>query len=124
MSTILVAEDSPDARRPIVRLLKSEGYTVLSASDSMEAMAFAQRFDPDLIVLDVGMPPFDGLTLLSRLRDGNGITDVPVIVVTGMSDELTHRRAEELGVKEYLLKAHFTPEYLLSCVKKHVRPAD
>jgi CheY-like chemotaxis protein len=121
MPTILVAEDSADARRPIVRLLKGEGYDVLCAGNALETLSIAQRANPDLILLDVGMPPFDGLTVLSRLRDGNGGNNVPVIIVTGMTDELTHRRAEELGVKEYLLKAHFTSEYLLNCVRRHVR---
>lgn len=124
MPTILVAEDSADARRPLVRLLKGEGYDVLTAGNALETLSVAQRAHPDLILLDVGMPPFDGLTMLSRLRDGNGGSDVPVIIVTGMTDELTHRRAEELGVKEYLLKAHFTPEYLLNCVRRHVRGTD
>jgi CheY-like chemotaxis protein len=121
MPTILVAEDSADARRPLVRLLKGEGYHVLIAGNALETLSIAQRSNPDLILLDVGMPPFDGLTVLSRLRDGRGGDDVPVIIVTGMSDELTHRRAEELGVKEFLLKSHFTAEYLLNCVRRHVR---
>ena len=122
MPTILVAEDSADARRPLVRLLKGEGYDVLTAGNALETLSIAQRENPDLILLDVAMPPFDGLTVLARLRDGNGGNNVPVIIVTGMSDELTHRRAEELGVKEYLLKTHFTAEYLLNCVRRHVRP--
>ena len=118
--TILVAEDSPDARRPMVRLLKTEGYNVLTAVNAFEAMAAAQRERPDLILLDVAMPPIDGLTLLSRLRDAPGGNDVPVIVVTGLCDDLTQRRAKDLGVKEYLVKAKFTPEHLLECVQRHL----
>jgi hypothetical protein len=44
-----------------------------------------------------------------------------VILVTGLSDELTHRRAEELGVKEFLVKSRFEPEQLLELVRKHLR---
>jgi CheY-like chemotaxis protein len=118
---ILVVEDNADARRPMVRLLKGEGYDVLSASTAFEAMASAQRGDPDLILLDVSMPPIDGLTFLSRLREMPGGANMPVILVTGMSDDLTHRRAEELGVKEYLVKSQFTADELLELVKKHLR---
>jgi CheY-like chemotaxis protein len=121
MATILVAEDNADARRPLVRLLKMEGYDVLIATDALEAMACAQRGHPDLILLDVAMPPIDGLTLLSRLREMPECRDVPVILVTGMSDELTHARATELGVKEYLVKSQFTPEKLLSLIRLHLR---
>ena len=121
MSTILVAEDNADARRPMVRLLKMEGYDVLIATNALEAMACAQRGDPDLILLDVAMPPIDGLTLLSRLREMPEGRDVPVILVTGMCDALTHSRAEELKVKEYLVKSQFTPEELLKLIKLHLR---
>lgn len=120
MATILIADDSSDARRPLVRLLKREGYVVLTACDAMEAMATAQRSKPDLILLDVSMPPIDGLTLLSRLRDAVGGNDVPVIVVTGMKDDLTQRRAVELGVKQFFVKADFQPDELLDSIKKHL----
>jgi CheY-like chemotaxis protein len=120
-ATILVAEDNDAARRPLVRLLKTEGYEVLSAATAFEAMAIAQRGDADLILLDVSMPPIDGLTFLSRLREMPGGDNIPVILVTGLSDELTHRRADELGVKEFLVKSQFEPEQLLELVKKHLR---
>src|SRR3954467_2826812 len=100
MPTILVAEDNADARRPLVRLLKMEGYDVLVATNAFEAMAAAQRGHPDLILLDVSMPPIDGLTLFSRLRETQEGRDTPVILVTGMCDALTHARAEEIQVKE------------------------
>ena len=121
MATILVAEDNDAARRPLVRLLKAEGYEVLSAATAFEAMAIAQRGDTDLILLDVSMPPIDGLTFLSRLREMPGGDNIPVILVTGLSDELTHRRAEELGVKEFLVKSQFEPAELLELVRKHLR---
>jgi CheY-like chemotaxis protein len=120
MPTILIADDSSDARRPLVRLLQREGYVVLTACNAMEAMATAQRSKPDLILLDVSMPPIDGLTLLSRLRDAIGGNDVPVIVVTGLKDDLTQRRAVELGVKQYFVKADFQPDELLDSIKKHL----
>jgi CheY-like chemotaxis protein len=121
MATILVAEDNADARRPLVRLLKLEGYEVLIAVDAFEAMASAQRGNPDLILLDVGMPPIDGLTFLSRLRETPGGMNLPVILVTGLSDPLTRKRAEDLGVKEFLVKSQFTPDELLAKVREHLR---
>jgi CheY-like chemotaxis protein len=121
MPTILVAEDNVDVRRPLVRLLKLEGYEVLSATNALEAMAFAQRANPDLILLDVSMPPIDGLTFLSRLRETPGGQEMPVVLVTGLSDALTRRRAEELGVKKYMVKTQFTADELLDTIKKYLR---
>ena len=120
MSTILVAEDNANTRRPLVHLLKMAGYQVVTASNAFEAMAAAHQAEPDLMLLDVSMPPIDGLTLLSRLRETREGADVPVILVTGLSDELTHRRAQELGVKEYMVKAQFTPEELLNRIRAHL----
>jgi CheY-like chemotaxis protein len=121
MPTILVAEDNVDVRRPLVRLLKLEGYEVLAAANALEAMALAQRSNPDLILLDVSMPPIDGLTFLSRLRETPGGMETPVVLVTGLSDSLTRRRAEELGVKKYMVKTQFTADELLDTIKKHLR---
>src|SRR5258708_6480961 len=105
VATILIAEDSDSARRPLVRLLKAEGYEVLTATTAFEAMAAAQRGNPDLILLDVSMPPIDGLTFLSRLREMPGGNQIPVIVVTAMSDDLTHRRAGGAGGEGELRQA-------------------
>jgi DNA-binding response OmpR family regulator len=121
MSTILVAEDNADTRRPLVHLLKMAGYQVVTACNAFEAMAAANQSEPDLMLLDVSMPPIDGLTLLSRLRETPQGAQVPVILVTGLSDDLTHKRAEELGVKEYLVKSQFTPEDLLAKIREHLR---
>jgi len=120
MSTILVAEDNAGTRRPLVHLLKMAGYHVVTASNAFEAMAAAHQAEPDLMLLDVSMPPIDGLTLLSRLRETRECADVPVILVTGLSDDLTHRRAQELGVKEYMVKSQFTPEELLAKIREHL----
>ena len=120
MSTILVAEDNLNTRRPLVHLLKMAGYQVVTASNAFEAMAAAHQTEPDLMLLDVSMPPIDGLTLLSRLRETRECARVPVILVTGLSDELTHKRAQELGVKEYMVKSQFTPEELLAKIREHL----
>ena len=98
MSTILVADDNANARRPLVRLLKMEGYDVLIATDALEAMACAQRGHPDLILLDVAMPPIDGLTLLSRLREMPEGRDVPVILVTGMVMNMANGGMNEVAL--------------------------
>jgi two-component system response regulator MprA len=121
MATILVAEDNPSSRRPLVKLLRMQGYEVLTATDANQATALAHRGKPDLILLDVGMPPIDGLTFLSLLRAEPEGADIPVILITGLCDDNTRRRAEELGVREYLVKTQFTSQQLLGLVEQHLR---
>jgi CheY-like chemotaxis protein len=123
MSTILVVDDHADTRKPLVRLLQMEGYKAIGAANALEALAVANHMNPDLILLDVMLPPMDGLTFLMRLREDEKRRDLPVIVVSGLSDPQTIARAKELGVKEHLVKTHFTPQELLEAVKRYVGPA-
>jgi len=121
MATILVVDDHADTRRPLVRLLQLEGYTVTGASNALQALAAAQHAPPDLILLDVMIPPMDGLTFLMRLHEDAKAREIPVVVVSGLSDPQTIARAKELGVREHLIKTHFTAEQLLDAVKRNIR---
>src|SRR5437867_12569698 len=100
-----------------------EGYKAVGASNALEALAAANHTNPDLILLDVMLPPMDGLTFLMRLREDEKRRETPVIVVSGLSDPQTIARAKELGVKEHLVKTQFSPQELLEAVKRHVRSA-
>ncbi len=122
MATILVVDDHNDTRRPLVRLLQLEGYNATGASNALEALASAQHYPPDLILLDVMIPPMDGLTFLMRLREDAKAREIPVVVVSGLSDPQTIARAKELGVREHLVKTQFTPDELLQAVKRNIRP--
>jgi len=120
MASILVVDDQADARKPLMKLLKLEGYSVVGAANALEALALTRRGHPDLVLLDVMLPPMDGLTFLMLMREDPSTRDVPVVLLTGLSDEHTANRARELGVKEHLVKTRFTPDELLAVVKKHV----
>jgi CheY-like chemotaxis protein len=121
MSTVLVVEDQPETRKPLAKLLRLEGYEVLTARDAYSAAAAIRNDAPDLVLLDVGIPPMDGLTMLSLLRDEPQFRDIPVVVVTGQTDENTATRAHQLGVKRCLIKSRFTPEELLDTIRENIR---
>jgi len=121
MATVLVVEDRAETRRPLAKLLRSEGYNVLTAVDAYSAGATIRNERPDLILLDVGIPPMDGLTMLSLLQDDPQVRQIPVVIITGHENENTVARAQQLGVKDYLLKSQFTPEKLLETVKNNIR---
>lgn len=124
MPTILVVDDQTESRRPIEALLRAEGYEVVSAGDAYVAMSAAKRRRPDLILLDVMLPPVDGLTFLMLLRSEAEGRELPVIVVSGLDDEFTARRARDLGVKAFLVKSCFEPRELLTLVREHLGMAD
>ncbi len=118
---ILVVDDHAETRKPLVRLLQVEGYTAVGASNAFEALGAAQNSSFDLILLDVMIPPMDGLTFLMRLREDPRGREVPVVVVSGLSDAQTIARARELGVREHLVKTQFSSEQLLDAVRRNIR---
>ncbi len=121
MQTILVVDDHDETRRPLLRLLQLEGYRAVGAANAFEALAMSNNEKPDLILLDIMIPPMDGLTFLMRIREDATSRGIPVIVVSGLSDPQTIARAKDLGVKEHLVKTQFTPQELLDAVKRNVR---
>ncbi|MGE5610416.1 MAG: response regulator [Bacillota bacterium] len=123
MPTILVVEDEAATRRPLARLLRNEGYTVATAVNAYEAMAGIRTLKPDLILMDVGIPPMDGLTCLMLLQQEDPANRIPVILVTGFSDENTIARGQQMNVKAHLVKSQFTVDELMGLVRKHAGPA-
>jgi DNA-binding response OmpR family regulator len=123
MHTLLVVEDAAEVRRPLAKLLRQEGYNVLTAIDAYSAAQAIRTNHPDLILLDVGIPPMDGLTMLTLLHQESPDYNIPVILVTAHGDEHTVTRGRQLGVKAHLLKSQYTVGQLLDLIKQHVARA-
>ena len=122
MSTVLVVEDSPVAREVVMKILQREGYDVVGACNGVEAMDFlhSDATTPDLVLLDVMMPEKDGMTLLQELRQEPQYKELPVILLTALSDDARMKKARELGVSEYLVKTRFSYDELIDQVGKYV----
>ncbi|MBI4231563.1 MAG: response regulator [Planctomycetes bacterium] len=99
---ILVADDVASARLLYATVLEREGFRVLQASDGEEAIRQVRESKPDLLILDIGMPGTDGLTVLRRLHEAGDKT--PVIVITAHKEEEIVLRAAKRGVASYLTK--------------------
>ena len=125
MPTVMVVDDVDVMRDVLARLLKREGYQTLTAGSGHEALEVLEhstnpgREPPDLILLDVKMPDIDGLDLLERLHEDVRWRNVPVIMLTAVSDTHSVHRAEQLGAKAYLVKAAFSVAEMMSHVKKY-----
>ena len=120
MFTILVVEDTQIVREPLARLLKGEGYHVLSAADGAEANEHLAGRDVDLILLDVLMPHMHGIAFLEMLRADPRHKDVAVIGLTGVTDTSRLARLRELGVKSIVHKVRFTFDGLLEEIRLHL----
>ena len=107
---VLVVEDDEAIADVLRRSLRAEGHEVQSAGDGAEALTAAERFSPDLVVLDLGLPRLDGMEVLRRIRaDGS---DVPMLILTARTE--TDDRVEGLdsGADDYLPKPFERAELL------------
>jgi len=81
---ILIVDDDPDLRRALKIRLRANHYDTVQASDGYSAIAVAQKEQPDLIILDLGLPAGDGFAVLKRLQDSDPLSNIPVIVLTAL----------------------------------------
>lgn len=101
---VLLVEDSVDNRLLISLYLQQSGYRVVSASNGEEALRAADLSQPDLILMDIGLPELDGLAVTRKLREHPTLKHVPVIAVTAFSTEGFRRAAYDAGIDGYLTK--------------------
>ncbi len=120
MSKILVVDDIAASRDALAKLLRTSGYETAVARNGAEGLVRLKEGPVDLILLDHMMPEVDGLTFLTGIRRFPKWKNMPVIMFTGNKDRATNRQAQTLGVKEFLIKAEFTPQQLLDLVAKHL----
>ena len=104
MSLILVIEDDRIQRQVTAQALKSTGHEVLEAPDGVEGLQSARTNRPDLIVCDVMMPGMNGYQLVAAVREEEGIADIPIIMLTAMTERAHMRTAMTTGADDYIAK--------------------
>ena len=103
MKKILIIEDMDVNRDLLVQLLEDD-YTVLEAEDGQQGLELAQSERPDLILMDISLPDIEGWVLAPRLRQVDGVEDVPIIAVTAHAMAGDESRALEVGCTGYIPK--------------------
>jgi two-component system KDP operon response regulator KdpE len=107
--TILVAEDEATVRDFVSRNLRARGFSVLEATNGLEALSLWDTEQVHLLILDIMMPRMDGLEVCRRVREGS---TVPIIVLTALDDERDKVAAFDLGADDYLTKPFGVAELL------------
>ena len=116
-SLILVVDDEPKIVRLARDYLEKNGYRVVSAGDGHSALSMARREKPDLIVLDLLLPGMDGREVCRILRTES---DVPIIMLTALSEESDQIVGLEIGADDYIVKP-FSPRALVARVRALLR---
>lgn len=101
---ILVVDDESDVQLIIRTALEVEGFDVVTACDGEEGLERAKEELPDLIVLDVMMPKKDGFAVLAGLKEDDETCEIPVIMLTGLSDRDRIQKALMSGSDFYIVK--------------------
>jgi DNA-binding response OmpR family regulator len=101
---ILVVEDDADQRLAISVRLKANKYAPVFAGDGALALTAAQREQPDLILLDLGLPGGNGFTVLERMRMIPRLAGIPIIVLTAQDASTARERALALGAAAFFAK--------------------
>lgn len=104
MTKILIVEDIPDNAELVRRIMSARGYDVLHAADAETGLAMALSNVPDLILLDLGLPDHDGLTLAGWLRDEPALENVSIIAYTAWPPETARHMAETYGCNGFISK--------------------
>ncbi|WP_067853658.1 response regulator transcription factor [Nocardia shimofusensis] len=117
--SVLVVDDEPHIRRVLRGYLEADGYRVAEAATGSHAVALARSFRPDLVLLDIRLPDFDGLEVLRRIR---GFSDVYVVLVTARSEEADKLVGLAAGADDYITKP-FAPREVAARVRAVLRRA-
>jgi DNA-binding response OmpR family regulator len=113
MYKILLVEDDQLLSSIMADHFRSAGHEVLCAFDGQSGIDKTRDWDADVMVLDILLPIKDGFAVLEEIRATEKGAKLPVIVMSNLSDEKSIARMRELGVTQYLVKAHATPQSLM-----------
>lgn len=117
---LLIVDDQPDIRNPLATYLTQKGFRSSTAASAAEARKLLETSAIDLVILDIMMPGEDGLSLCRHLRETR---DLPVIILTAMSEETDRVIGLEMGADDYMVKP-FNPRELLARIKSVLRRAN
>lgn len=117
---VLIADDDPQILRLVRMTLEGEGYSVIGVSSGVEAVQSFVEHGPDVVVLDLGMPDFDGLETMHRIREHE--PSIPIIILTGRASAMDVTRSLDSGADDYVTKP-FHPDVLTSRIGAVLRRA-
>ena len=104
MGTILVVEDYDDVRRMLKVLLESEEFQVVEAATGSEALEAIKSQPPDVILMDLALPGFDGFETIRRIRATDGFQNTPIIVLTAYTAPSSYETALNAGSNYFMAK--------------------
>jgi CheY-like chemotaxis protein len=119
MSKILVVDDEKNIRLVVGKSLEKAGYDVDYAVDGVEAVDKANNISPDLILLDLRLPKMNGFLVLEALKSDAATEEIPVIILSALSEEDDVQKAISSGAEDFLVKP-ISQSDLLAAVEESI----
>lgn len=116
---VMIVEDDATLLHMYTEKFTIEGFEIIPASNGEIAYSAIKSQLPDCILLDLHIPKIDGLSLIEKLEK-EGVSLPPVLALTNIAERPQKQKAQELGIKEYMVKAMFTPEEVVTTVRKYL----
>ncbi len=115
---VLIVEDDVFLRKILATKFGKEGFVVRMAADGAEALEAIREKPPSLLLLDLIIPKVSGFEVLSEMRTDAALKDVPVVILSNLGQEEDLERAKELGAIDFMTKADFSINQVVSRVKE------
>jgi two-component system alkaline phosphatase synthesis response regulator PhoP len=115
---ILLVEDDKPLRELYEINLKDKGYQVISVSNGQDALAKAVDTKPDLIILDIMLPEIDGFSVLDILKTTPKTKNIPVAILTVLSESETKQKCQAYGIEDFFVKSESTISQILKRIKE------
>ena len=118
MKRILLVEDDPFLVDIYSTKLKEAGFSVQVAFDGKEALKKIKEDLPDLLLLDIVLPDFNGWEILRKIERDNELKALKIVILSNLGEKEEIEKGLKLGAAKYLVKAHYTPSEVIEEVKK------
>lgn len=117
---VLVVEDDREINELVGAYVQIAGFEYRSALDGQSALAEAREKHPSLIVLDLMLPDTDGFEVCRKLKSQQETREIPIVMLTALSDEENQRKGRECGASDYITKP-FDPDVLMAAIKENAK---
>lgn len=114
---ILLIEDDKFLRELMNKKLITLGYEVVSAADGESGLVMIKETKPDVVLLDLILPGINGFEVLERAKQDPEIANIPVVILSNLGQGEDIEKGLALGAKDFLVKAHFTPQEIVNKLK-------
>jgi len=117
MKNILIIEDDKFLGDVLLERFNKEGFKTILSRDGREGLGLIKKLKPNLVLLDIILPTLNGYEILEAKTKDSEIKDIPVIIISNSGQPVELSRVLDLGVKDYFVKAQFSPDEVMAKVK-------